>query len=80
MNDKHHIHRLLQLALIEIRHEAQQGGDPRGIAALADLFHNVPLRLAQGDVDYGAVFNDLAERARGNEGLSAWLKANAKAD
>jgi hypothetical protein len=76
MDTKHAVYRLLQLALIEIRHEAQTGGDPRNIAALADLFHNVPLRLTQDGVDHERVIKDLKAHAAGNAGLTTWLENN----
>jgi hypothetical protein len=78
MTSKNTIYRLLRLALIEIRHEAQQGGDLKNIAALSDLFHNIPSALAADDVDYERLLSDLEIRASGNSGLTRWLTSNQK--
>jgi hypothetical protein len=78
MSPKETIHKLLRLALIEIRHEAQQGGDFKNIAALSDLFHNIPLALAADDVDYERLLSDLETRASGDAGLTRWLTNNQK--
>jgi hypothetical protein len=73
MNSEQTLHKLLHLALIEIRYEAQDDGDVKNIAALSDLFHNVPLALSQSHVDHDKLLHDLTERASYNKGLSDWL-------
>lgn len=78
MGNNHQIHRLLQKALIEIRHEAQNGGDIKNIAALADLFHNVPLALAQPNFNETKLMEILRERASSNSNLKKWIYINIK--
>lgn len=78
MNARTSIYRLLQLALLEIRHEACDGGDIRNIAALSDLFHNIPNALAAEDADFDKLLADLTKRASANIGLSRWLENNAE--
>lgn len=76
MNSKKSIYRLLQHALLEIRHEAGGGGDLKNIAALSDLFHNVPLALAKDDADYDGLLSEIIQKASGNDGLSRWIEGN----
>jgi hypothetical protein len=76
MANNHQINRLLQKALIEIRHEAQTGGDIKNIAALADLFHNVPLALVQPNFNEEKFMEDLRDKASSNAGLASWIDSN----
>lgn len=76
MNARKSLHRLLQLALIEIRHESKSGGDLAQIGALSDLFHNLPLALVQESADFDRLIADLRERASVNAGLLAWVESN----
>ena len=76
MQSKDALYKLLQLALIEIRHESQNNGDIKNISVLSDLFHNLPLALSQKDVNYDLLLSKLIEQASHNKGLSAWLKNN----
>jgi hypothetical protein len=78
MSPKETIYKLLRLALIEIRHEAQNGGDVKNIAALSDLFHNIPSALAADDVNYEGLLDDLEAKVAGNAGLTRWLSHNRK--
>ena len=78
MDSKRALYRLLQLALNEIRHEARTGGDLKNIAALSDLFHNLPLALCQNPTDYDQILRDLTENASPNKSLSTWLAENSK--
>ena len=76
MDSKQALHKLLQLALIEIRHEAQHNGDVKNIAVLSDLFHNLPIALSQSNVDHDKLLGELTERSSHNKGLSAWFNSN----
>ena len=76
MESRHILYELLQLAFIEIRDESQNNGDTKNIAALSDLFHNLPLALEIKDPDYDVLLNKLIKQASLNQGLSAWVKNN----
>jgi hypothetical protein len=59
------LHRLLYDGLIEMRDEAQEGRT-KGVFRLADLFHNLPLRLERmerGEITPEEVMSDLQARA-----------------
>lgn len=74
MNSRESLHRLLYLALIEIRTEAHELGNKK-IFHLADLFHNVPLRLEnvlREESSYDEVLVWLRERAQ-EKGCGEWL-------
>jgi hypothetical protein len=68
--------RLLQFALLEIRHDAGQAGTGKKCAMLADLFHNVPLALAQEQPDYARLLADLTAKAAQTPQLARWVAAN----
>jgi hypothetical protein len=68
--------RLLQFALLEIRHDAGQTGAGKKNAMLADLFHNVPLALAQEQPDYARLLADLTAKAAHKPQLARWVAAN----
>jgi hypothetical protein len=68
--------RLLQFALIEIRHDAGQAGAGKKCAMLADLFHNVPLALAQERPDYDRLLRELTAKAARKPQLARWVAAN----
>jgi len=68
------LHRLLYRALVDIRVESQAEGREK-VLHLADLFHNLPLRLeqvAQGRQTYEEAMSSLVLRAR-EAGLGEWL-------
>jgi hypothetical protein len=75
MNSKDMLYRFLRLALIDIRHEAKEIESTK-IAALSDLFHNLPSALGQNEVNYDKLLNELKERADSQKGLGEWLKNN----
>lgn len=77
MDAKHALHRLLHLALIEIRFLAQTNGDIKNIAALSDLLHNLPLALSQENPDYNKILEEMVERASHNKNLKAWVINNS---
>ena len=69
------IHRLLHLAMLEIRIASHEAGDKK-VFKLADLFHNVPLqlqRVARGDGSPEEVLQWLRTRAR-EAGCERWLE------
>ena len=68
------IHRLLRLALVDIRVEAYTTGNER-VFCVADLCHNIPLqieRIAHGEETYDDVFAWLRNRAA-QRGCATWL-------
>jgi hypothetical protein len=68
------LHRLLYMALVEIRFQSQEG-KPMVAFRLADLFHNVPLQLeraSHGDGSYEEVLDYLRKRAK-DQGAENWL-------
>lgn len=74
MTPREIIHRLLYLALIEIRMAAHES-EPKKIFHLADLFHNIPLQLeitAQKEGSYEEILTWLQERAD-EKGCREWL-------
>jgi hypothetical protein len=73
---KYTLLRLLQFALLEIRHDAGQAGTGKKCSMLADLFHNVPLALAQERPDYAQLLADLTARATHTPQLARWVAAN----
>jgi hypothetical protein len=76
LTPKYILLRLLQFALLEIRHDAGQTGADKMCAALADLFHNVPLALAQEQPDYARLLADLTAKAAHKPQLARWVAAN----
>jgi hypothetical protein len=76
MTAKYMLLRLLQFALIEIRHDAGRTGAGKKNAMLADLFHNVPLALAQETPDYERLLADLTAKAAHKPQLARWVAAN----
>lgn len=75
MGSKETLYRYLHLALIDIRHEANKIESVK-VAALSDLFHNLPSALGAEQVNYDQLLNELKERAESQKGLSEWLKNN----
>jgi hypothetical protein len=74
MSTREVLHRLLYLALIEIRTEAYDHQNKK-IFHLADLFHTIPLQLegaAEGKGSYDEVLAWLRERAQ-QKGCEGWL-------
>ena len=60
------LHRLLYLALIEIRHEGREL-DRSSVFGLANLFHVTPLELAKaarGETSYQEVMRSLLDKAK----------------
>ncbi len=76
MDDFAKLCRLLRLTLLEIRHEAQQGGDLKMIAGLADLVHQIPSAFCADEPDYTAILEGVRARARDNPAMTRWLESN----
>jgi hypothetical protein len=66
------LYKLMSDALIDIRTVAYEGGDHQGIFGVADLFHNVPLRLERQNGSYDEVLRDMRAHADRN-GICSWL-------
>ena len=75
MNTQEKLLRLIYFALIEIRYEAQIGGDLDKIAMLSDLMHNVPTALI-GNHDAEQVMKCLEGKASENPAQEHWLNNN----
>ena len=75
MNSKQKLFRALYFGLLEIRFEAQTCGNNK-IFEIANLFHNLPLKLQSGDVDYDKILNEMLENSKENVRLDSWLKSN----
>jgi hypothetical protein len=74
MNQRELCHRLLYLALIELRAEAHEIKNSK-VFHIADLFHNIPLQLekaAKGELQYEELLVWLENRAIQN-GCEEWL-------
>jgi hypothetical protein len=76
LTPKYILLRLLQFALLQIRHDAGQTGADKMCAMLADLFHNVPLALAQEQPDYSRLLADVKAKAARIPQLARWVTAN----
>lgn len=77
MSDTEKILKLLQYVLLEIRYQSKiDDGDIKSIHLLADLFHNVPLSLANEQTTANEVLNRIIERSAYNSGLQAWVIDN----
>ena len=74
MPNKTLVHRLLYLALVDIRARSEQVGD-KSISLLADLFHVAALQLAaaSSEEDHFKILEDLKQRAA-ERGCSTWLE------
>ncbi len=75
MNSKTILLRYLRLALIDIRHEAQEIKSSK-IYALSDLFHNLPSALDQNEVNYDTLLSGLKESAKSSKAVQEWLENN----
>ena len=76
MTDSEILHKLLYLALIDIR-EYGRSTNHKGIHNLANLFHNVVLQLqkaSDGEVTYEEVLQSLKSKAD-EIGCSDWLES-----
>ena len=76
MNSKELIYRLIYQALLDIREASYEGKGSHGIFKLADLFHNIPLKLAKITNDneaYDDLVADLRDKAR-LKGYDSWLE------
>ena len=74
MNDSEILHKMIYFALIEMRERGSESGD-KVVYHLADLFHNVILRLqrvSMGDGTYEEVLTYVRERAS-KKGISQWF-------
>lgn len=72
MDTKTTIHKLFYMAIVEIREEAYNIKNPK-IFHLADLFHNVPLRLEHADEqEYTELLNRVKEDAK-EKNCQQWL-------
>jgi len=81
MTTKHLLLRLLASALIEIREEGYEIQNKR-VFALADLFHNVPGKLARvdrGEMTPDEIMKWLQERAQ-SRGIEGWLELRMEAE
>lgn len=68
------LHRVLYQALVDVRLEAHEGQD-NNLFCIADLFHNIPLRIdlaLRGEDSFDEVLSWLRRRAQINE-CEAWL-------
>ncbi len=74
MDSKTLIYKLIYQTFLDIRTASYEGKGINGIFKLADLFHNVPLRLSKisDDKDYEDLLADLKEKAK-LKGCDSWL-------
>jgi hypothetical protein len=81
MDSRELSHRLLYLALVEMRVEAHNMNNPKAFH-IADLFHNIPLQLekaAKGELQYEEILAWLKNRAI-EKGCEEWLSNIIKAE
>jgi hypothetical protein len=81
MTSRELLHRLLYLALVEMRTEAYEVRNKK-VFHLADLLHTLPLqleRVAGGEGSYDEVLKSLHSRA-GDKSLERWLENAIEAE
>jgi transcriptional regulator len=77
MNSKEKLYRVIYLALLEIRADANISSDKKTFE-ISNLIHNLPLKLLKSDGEnYDEILSDLIESGSNNKGLSSWLKNNS---
>ncbi len=67
MNDRELLYKIIVFALIDIRAAAYEEKSHKAIFLVADLIHNLPLKLASADSsngNYSDILCELKERAR----------------
>ena len=75
MKAKKDLFRYLYLALIEIRHDANEREDKKTYA-LTNLLHTLPLNLAKEEVNYESLLEDLLKKASSDKNLVTWMQNN----
>lgn len=69
------VHMLIYHALLDIRAASYENKGSKGIFKLADLFHNIPLRLNKisNEEEYEALLLELRKKAQ-LKGCDSWLE------
>lgn len=76
MNSKEKLYKLLYIALLEIRAEANVF-DNKKVFEISNLVHNLPLKLLKATEDsYEKILSELTDSAEGNSSLSDLLRNN----
>lgn len=86
MTDEQKILKLMQMAFIEIRYQAQMQNvaptqqpddvNPQTIVWLADLFHNVPVALSSPKANPSQLLASIIEKSQQHQGLTHWVQSN----
>ncbi|EKT4520761.1 hypothetical protein [Flavobacterium psychrophilum] len=76
MNSKEKLYRLMYIALLEIRNDANISGDKKTFE-ISNLIHNLPSKIKIDSPNFDAILGEIIESAENNKGLKDWLKNNS---